>query len=205
MEFLILNYAHPSCFLAVGFDTSHFCTCLSGLFHRHWESHNYPNASELILMVKSNCIMGICNEMLIYPTKQIRRKQNKTCVCTFCMGYSAVVLRWLFVDAPNHKNQHYQCDPKYQSSWGQHGAHMGSVGPRWAPCTLLSGIMAWCWIGIMPISTVNLFQVETISFIIMGGMTFSVKFPTSGDDPSVQTQTACYRCDNWAWNRQNYI
>ena len=24
--------------------------------------------------------------------------------------------------------------PRKQSSWGQHGAHLGSVGPRWAPC-----------------------------------------------------------------------
>ena len=24
--------------------------------------------------------------------------------------------------------------PWYQSSWGQHGAHLGPDGPRWAPC-----------------------------------------------------------------------
>ena len=24
--------------------------------------------------------------------------------------------------------------PRQQSSWGQHGAHLGLVGPRWAPC-----------------------------------------------------------------------
>ena len=24
--------------------------------------------------------------------------------------------------------------PRYQSSWGQHWAHLGPVGPRWAPC-----------------------------------------------------------------------
>ena len=24
--------------------------------------------------------------------------------------------------------------PRKQSSWGQHGAHLGPVGPRWAPC-----------------------------------------------------------------------
>ena len=24
--------------------------------------------------------------------------------------------------------------PRWQSSWGQHGAHLGPVGPRWAPC-----------------------------------------------------------------------
>ena len=25
-------------------------------------------------------------------------------------------------------------NPRQQSSWGQHGAHLGPVGPRWAPC-----------------------------------------------------------------------
>ena len=24
--------------------------------------------------------------------------------------------------------------PRSQNSWGQHGAHLGPVGPRWAPC-----------------------------------------------------------------------
>ena len=26
------------------------------------------------------------------------------------------------------------CVPRYLCSWGQHGAHPGPVGPRWAPC-----------------------------------------------------------------------
>ena len=26
------------------------------------------------------------------------------------------------------------CNPRSQSSWGQHGAHLGPVGPRWALC-----------------------------------------------------------------------
>ena len=37
------------------------------------------------------------------------------------------------------KTLHLQCmktqrHPRQQSSWGQHGAHLGPVGPRWAPC-----------------------------------------------------------------------
>ena len=28
------------------------------------------------------------------------------------------------------------CWPWYQGSWGQHGAHLGPTGPRWAPCLL---------------------------------------------------------------------
>ena len=28
----------------------------------------------------------------------------------------------------------HRCLPRYQSSWGQHGTHLGPVGPRWSPC-----------------------------------------------------------------------
>ena len=28
----------------------------------------------------------------------------------------------------------YVIFPRYQGSWGQHGAHLGPVGPRWTPC-----------------------------------------------------------------------
>ena len=31
--------------------------------------------------------------------------------------------------------------PRWQGSWGQHGAHLGPVGPRLAPWTLLSGML----------------------------------------------------------------
>ena len=38
-----------------------------------------------------------------------------------------------------------QWPPWYQASWGQHGAHLGPTGPRWAPC--------WphehCYLGIL--------------------------------------------------------
>ena len=27
-----------------------------------------------------------------------------------------------------------QTIPRLQSSWGQHGAHLGPTGPRWDPC-----------------------------------------------------------------------
>ena len=34
--------------------------------------------------------------------------------------------------------------PSEQGSWGQHGAHLGPTGPRWAPWILLSGTV-WTW------------------------------------------------------------
>ena len=30
--------------------------------------------------------------------------------------------------------QSYDCIPWWQGSWGQHRAHLGPTGPRWAPC-----------------------------------------------------------------------
>ena len=35
--------------------------------------------------------------------------------------YGVIRLQWINV-------------PRQQSSWGQYGAHLGPVGPRWAPC-----------------------------------------------------------------------
>ena len=35
---------------------------------------------------------------------------------------------------PNQQWPIYLHLPRYQSSWDQHGAHLGHVGPRWAPC-----------------------------------------------------------------------
>ena len=33
-------------------------------------------------------------------------------------------------------NRHVETSllPRQQGSWGQHGAHLGPTGPRWAPC-----------------------------------------------------------------------
>ena len=58
-----------------------------------------------------------------------------------------------------HSKLTYQCQnqegPRYQVSWGQHGAHLGSTGPRWAqywphePCYLgLYMVSILCWSGI---------------------------------------------------------
>ena len=35
--------------------------------------------------------------------------------------------------------------PRKQSSWGQHGAHLGPVGPTLPPWTLLSGLIPSTW------------------------------------------------------------
>ena len=37
--------------------------------------------------------------------------------------------------------------PRQQSSWGQHGAHLGPVSPRWAPCWPHEPCYQGCWHG----------------------------------------------------------
>ena len=67
--------------------------------------------------------------------------QNKTaCVrCSSSTRYAASIASTL---------DNCQRNPRKQSSWGQHGAHLGPVGPRWAPC--------WpnepCYQGILKVS-----------------------------------------------------
>ena len=39
-----------------------------------------------------------------------------------------------FVVSLSYKFHHNFCTPWKQGSWGQHGAHLGPAGPRWAPC-----------------------------------------------------------------------
>ena len=45
--------------------------------------------------------------------------------------------------------------PRWQVSWGHHGAHLGPVGPRWAPCWPHES----CYLGVDPVlTTLNGYQ-----------------------------------------------
>ena len=55
-----------------------------------------------------------------------KRSQNR-------LGQDDGIITWkrlLHPKGPVTRGQ----QPRQQSSWGQHGTHLGSVGPRWAPC-----------------------------------------------------------------------
>ena len=47
--------------------------------------------------------------------------------------------------------------PRYQGSWGQHGAHLGPVGPRWAPCwshkPCYQGCPSRCFMHVLPMES----------------------------------------------------
>ena len=54
-------------------------------------------------------------------------------------------------DIPSKLSQYH---PRWQSSWGQHGAHLGPVGPRWAPCwrhePCYQGCLFMAWLSSLP-------------------------------------------------------
>ena len=49
-----------------------------------------------------------------------------------------LVIRWRLLTSDAEPSSNFfrfpTVLPRQQSSWGQHGAHLGPVGPRWAPC-----------------------------------------------------------------------
>ena len=52
--------------------------------------------------------------------------------------------------------------PREQGSWGQHGAHLGPVGPRWAPCGPHEPCYQWCllYLSCMPFISPQLMGCE---------------------------------------------
>ena len=53
-----------------------------------------------------------------------------TCCYIYQQAFSKVLIIRIYIVMISWFQDH----PKQQSSWGQHGAHLGPVGPRWAPC-----------------------------------------------------------------------
>ena len=55
--------------------------------------------------------------------------------------------------------------PRLQGSWGQHGAHLGTTGPRWAPCWLHEP----CYLGMnhkhFPL-TINMMHISKFRHIL---------------------------------------
>ena len=98
-----------------------------------------------------NCIVGrrtfhiICQikKLNFSPVTQGKNAHNisQEICSTFalCFVLLSFVSCW-FNQIP--LNRHHRCwavarlqpYPRYQSPWGQHVAHLGPVGPRWAPC-----------------------------------------------------------------------
>ena len=74
----------------------------------------------------------ICLRCHLYLTQYMKRISNSS--PTSCAIYGQ---RNLF--------QSLSCLPRWQSSWGQNGANLGPIGPRWAPCWLHEP----CYLGIL--------------------------------------------------------
>ena len=61
--------------------------------------------------------------------------QLSICPCAFVSVSTPEFFRVITRSASNHTFGNGTCKitPRKQSSWGQHGAHLGPAGPRWAP------------------------------------------------------------------------
>ena len=91
----------------------------------------YSSAEDILFLTT-----GVC----VYTSPQYHGRNSVT-------AWSVVdVLQVTVVPVPRHReNSHLPSlqpkVPRWQGSWGHHGAHLGPVGPRWAPWTLLSGVV----------------------------------------------------------------
>ena len=105
----------------------------------------------------------VVDSVFLSRVKQVNRKKNNSYInlwvfiymsSLFCYLYAVNALVSYICSAPQEL-------PRLQGSWGQHGTHLGPVGPRWAPCwpheLCYQGICtvhALCflfWFGLLPV------------------------------------------------------
>ena len=65
----------------------------------------------------------------------VARSSSAMVLMTICIiyniSYMGLCLPWTMISITSVL---FHQQPRYQGSWGQHGAHLGPTGPRWAPC-----------------------------------------------------------------------
>ena len=71
--------------------------------------------------------------VLVWPRVILWRKQcSQLSWPSYMTFYHSFILKCNLLMSFHCQSTHKR--PRWQSSWGQHGAHLGPVGPRWAPC-----------------------------------------------------------------------
>ena len=67
-----------------------------------------------------------------------RKQCYAMCFVSSCVLINVICvaawLKWYASSAMRKKERKHASHPWQQGSWGQHGAHVGPTGPRWAPC-----------------------------------------------------------------------
>ena len=80
-----------------------------------------------------------------------------------------------------------------RSSWGQHGAHLGPAGPRWAPC--------WphehCYLGRLTLLGTGLIYTSSINGI--GNPIMNTRWPSGMYDGNLNDWKDCLWVEIWPW------
>ena len=62
-------------------------------------------------------------------------QQPNFCEVTYTYFHTSPINDWMKYYQLCQQPSRYENElPWLQGSWGQHGAHLGPIGPRWAPC-----------------------------------------------------------------------
>ena len=85
------------------------------MFNTHYQPHYHPTTKSLWL----------CSSVYCRPPHQSRR---------IWLVAAATNQKGASMPLRHHIGRTNEWLPRYQSSWGQYGAHLGPVGPWWAPC-----------------------------------------------------------------------
>ena len=96
------------------------------------------NFSEILIRIQENALENVVCEMasnFVSASMCLKMGATLTCIAwkIILVGFG----KWTFFLQPLACCIHFWKHKK--SSWGQHGAHLGPVGPMLAPWTLLSG------------------------------------------------------------------
>ena len=95
----------------------------------HWCIHPFPWALDSVGAVTPDCLPEVT--CLQTTNRQSFKSTKWISLQRYCGG---LLNTFLIAHPPGYSS-------RKQSSWGQHGAHLVPVGPRWAPWTLLSGVI----------------------------------------------------------------
>ena len=109
--------------------------CLQSRTYRDeiWANH-LPIAMELDRYLNRNikAIYGFIIKFHVFETSRDLTTWRLSAWRVRALDMSTATLSRV-IRIPKRWNQH-ALPPWYQGSWGQHGAHLGTTGPRWAQC-----------------------------------------------------------------------
>ena len=106
---------------------SALCHCCTVNFMQHY-TRDVTVVTCACLPRQNTCVMDMWIHVCI-----IRDENSVFIIPWKCFYYTLTDERTILCVYQIFSINSYR-QPRNQSSWGQHGTHLGPVGPRWAPC-----------------------------------------------------------------------